>query len=1055
MPCKKVNEIYYGRINMFKTFKSSAGSGKTTHLVAEYLTICFRSLSGKQNRSKFKNILAITFTNNATAEMKERILKTLHFFAFSTDYTSLPTSFAAILKMIKENLQPGFQCDDEFIREQSRWLLHDILYDYSNFSVSTIDSFFQRLIKAFAIDMNLNMNFNLEINNEELYSQTIDILLNKASEKEKESSYSLSYLILQLMIKGLEDKGKNVMEKELSKILNFAGNEEAHEPLLKLQQFSPEEIKENCKSLISKNNRLKREIISIAEKGDALIKGSTYTEQDFCYGKTGPYYWFYKMRNCPQKIPAETRMQGIVEKGSLTKDPGLLNENDHQQLIRYYHQIIELHAEYRFLNILAQNLNSYLLLFDLQQIMEEIKIHDNLFLLSDANSKIHDAIKDEEAPYIYEKIGNRYSYFLIDEFQDTSKMQWENLLPLIKNALAGSSGFGELGEAALFGDVKQAIYRFRNGDSWLFNTLSNEEGFKKMMQKASLQEGEYENISLDTNYRSREAVVSFNNHFFEFLRDRVNDGERQFALAEEYYRDVVQKYPQNSTGRGFVKIRFEEDSSSENYLQEEVEAAVRDAVSKGFQHQDIAILTRGRESGNELGRYLTAKGIPVISSDSILLKSSKEVRVLIATLQYLADQQNQVAKLLIVHYLIEKSSPVTMEEALSRLSQETDFRALLKEFQITIPVEHYRSLPLFSLLKELVLLYQIDSDNLFIINLLDYVLDYISKNNAEITSFLDWWEKRKDQLSVMPSKGINAVTITTVHKSKGLQYPVVIFPSKRYSDRLTKDRFWFDYDDEAMKIPSIPVDYNDKLKGTLFEEKYQEERNLTAIDNLNIIYVAHTRAIEGLYIITGKKESGNYAAFLSDFIAKEADIITEDAKNENLYWLGDAGYHHQGKVNETDGKPLSNFQFSDFLPHAIPRLSPSTDLQKRGINVHHYLSSLVQFPQTEEEIMTMRLPEDEIAREHVIGLLRQIMQDEEILPYFSNKAKTLNEISIIDQEGRIHRPDRVAILGDRVTVIDYKTGKPNASYQKQIEKYVELLREMGYYQVKGKVLYSN
>jgi len=496
---------------MFKTYKASAGSGKTTRLVAEYISVCLK------NPERFRNILAITFTNNATAEMKERIVQTLHDFAFEENYNNLSGSGKAVLEMIKSNLQLEQDKADLFIREKSMALLQQILYDYANFSISTIDSFFQRLIRSFAIELNLNLNFDVELSKEVLFQQTIDVLLNKMSKEENNSDFSVTRKILQLIDKNLEESGRPNVEKELMKLLRFMDDETSYLPMKKLEKTAPEDMVSAIKKLLNEKKRLKKEIVEIAKQGDYWVKNCGMSMDDFLQKSRGPYVFFEKIIQNPDE-PKECYMKTAREKGTVFGKNVTMPAEFHQKFFEYDTSVTELLEKYKLVSIFSKNLDAFLLLFDLKKIMEQLNSYLNVLYISDSNKLIHDSIKDEDSPYIYEKLGNRYSTYLIDEFQDTSKMQWDNLLPLVKNAISGTDQFGLAGKSILFGDVKQAIYRFRNGDSSLFNRLTTKEGYLEAMKRDSANDEEFENISLKTNYRSSNAIVSFNNLFFDFLK---------------------------------------------------------------------------------------------------------------------------------------------------------------------------------------------------------------------------------------------------------------------------------------------------------------------------------------------------------------------------------------------------------------------------------------------------------------------------------------------------------------------------------------------------------
>lgn len=1035
---------------MFKIYKASAGSGKTTHLVAEYLSICF------SHTEKYKNILAVTFTNNATAEMKERIISTLSQFAFMADPDSFHPSEKAIFRMISENMKLDAEEAHSFIRSRSLKLLREILYHYDHFSISTIDSFFQRLLRSFALDLDLNLHFQLEINLEEFFTQTIDLLLNKISKKEKQQEMSLSEQVLQLVDKNLSETGKNNIERELWRMLYYMYDEEAFFPLEQIEKLDINEIKEYCRELVASRKKLKKSIIDLAREGQSLVLSTGLEEDKFYFGKNGPCRWFSKVMQNPDHLPS-CYMEKAIERGCFTKEPHLIGEEVHSRWVEIYRKIIALHPEYKAKFVLSQNLDSFVLLFDLKKIMNEIKQHDNLFYLSETNAKIYNSIRHEEAPYLYEKLGNRYSYFLIDEFQDTSNMQWQNLLPLVKNAISGANHFGELGRTVLFGDVKQAIYRFRNGDASLLNRLSTFESYRKEMGYTITDPENYILQPLQVNYRSATPIIEFNNRFFRFLTTIPDkDGSPLFKQASDYYKDVEQKAPDFSEKEGFVSICFKTDEE-EDYMEKEIINALQDALSRNFNYRDIAILTKDKKSGSRYGKILSSHRIPVISSESLLLESSEKIRLLIASLKFLINENDEIAKLVLLHHLDHRDESV-FSESVRQVKENSDFRKILQSFGIFPERKHLLSLPFYTLIQELIANYGFRETDPFIVSFLDEITRYSSAKNAGVSDFLNWWESHKEKLSVSSSKEMNAVTITTIHKAKGLQYPVVILPLNQYSASFTKKIFWHHDNNQESGIPYFPITISTGLKETPFEDMYEQESALSKIDNLNTLYVAHTRPCSGFYIITGKKDRGNYSRFLDQFICDQPGSFVSSEAKPNQFWYGNKNYRHENPMQpENNSCRISQIHTSSFNPLSddLLLLPPRhlTMEQKEGLEIHEFLSSMAYFPVNGEEMEKCLVSFSEDKKGFARSVITRIMEDPFLRPYFSPGATVLNETVIIDSDGKSYRPDRISRLEDKILIIDYKTGRPSPEDEKQLENYVALVKEMGYENVNGKLLY--
>ena len=961
---------------MFTVYKASAGSGKTSRLVVEYLSLCL------PQPEKFKNVLAITFTNNATAEMKSRIVSTLSELAFDNDISTNSKNnhtYKQIVEKIVNHLPENEQ--EKYIKNQSKILLEKILYEYDKFSISTIDAFFQRILRAFALEFELHTQFNLEIEEEDFFKETVAVLIQRISNNNQELTQRVLDLVENMML----EKGKWKIEHEIIKLLKISMKEEVYLPLKKLQQ--------------SENNNF--------EKAKKIIKKEISIR-----------------RNQLKKF--------LTKEDKKTEEYLILNE----QLIEY--------------EFFGKNLFQLGLLFDIKLIMDEIKAQDNLFYISETNAKIHEKLGNEDVPFIYEKIGNRYSYFFIDEFQDTSQLQWNNLIPLIKNALSGNNRFHEQGEVFLFGDVKQAIYRFRNGDADILQQLSNIEGYRTKVLPYSQENSDYKVKLLDTNYRSSKKVVEFNNAFFDFL----TDVGAPFYEVKDYYEDVKQKLKLTAE-EGDVTICFQEEEDTRKFAEfmlDPLLETVTDALQRGYSCKDIAVLVSGNDLAGKIATFLVANHLPVISAESLQLSASQEINVIIATLQYLISETDKLPKLEIVHYLAQKNN-LEIETCLPYLQNETTFQQFLKECNISLNRKKLTALPLFTLVDQLFHIFSFSLYNPFLMKFLDEVEGFISKRNGSISLFLEWWEEKGSEVSLSTPQGVDAITVSTIHKSKGLEYPIVILPYSRYSNFKTRPDIFVQ--DEVTGLEYDWVTLSKEGTPARYLPQFEEESRKTLIDQLNKLYVAHTRARTELHIITEKvkpKGAGNYSKFLAEFCERRKEITNYELRVKRV-----TSYELQ--VTHTAYlKPLT----SNLLPHTshlTPHTSSSHPLitsssyQKRGIYIHNFLSELKIFPQNEKEITLTLQNVEEKYREDLENIFYKILNDKTLQSYFAPDVKVMNEPSILFPNGNLLRPDRVVFLEDKVVVIDYKTGEPNVSHKEQIDQYCEAIRTMGYENVEGRILY--
>jgi len=969
---------------MFTLYKASAGSGKTSRLVVEYLALCL------PQPEKFKHVLAITFTNNATAEMKSRMLEMLSLLAFEPEITSSSKifhSYNQIIAKIASHLPENEQF--LYLKKQSKILLEKILYEYDRFSISTIDAFFQRILRAFALEFGLNTSFTLEIETDDFFRETITVLLQRISKNNTE----LTERVLDLVKNLMQEKGKWKVEYEILELLKLCMKEEYYFPLKKLQESENNNFEQAKK-------RISQEIIHTK----AQLKNFTTKEE-----KKSELY-------------------------------------------------LSLQEKLKELEFFGKNIFQLALLFDLKTIMDEIKTQDNRFFISETNTKISEKLGNDDVPFIYEKIGNQYAYFFIDEFQDTSKLQWNNLIPLVKNALSGYNRFNEQGKVFLFGDLKQAIYRFRNGDADILKQLSEIEGFRNEVLPFAKQDEDYRVELLDTNYRSSKKVVAFNNAFFSFLTSETE----HFSDAKEFYEDVIQKTKPNAE-EGVVTVRFKEEEEQrkfEEFCLEHVLETIHGAMQRGYEYENIAVLVSGNDLASAIGSFLVAHNLPIISAESLKLSASPEINLLMATLQYLTSEDDKLAKLSIIHYITKKNR-LELEPYIQFAQSEVVFQQFLREFYITLDRKKLNQLSLFTLIHEIFGIFSFSVVNPFLMRLLDESESF----DGTISRFLEWWEEKGSHISLSTPQGINAITVSTIHKAKGLEYEVVIFPYSQYIYSKTKKNIFV-----QDTVTGLEYDWV-SLKNDITPERYlpkcEEESKKSYIDQLNKLYVAHTRASKELHIITEKASKGNYSKLLAEFCEQNTELPSV---------LTDGSEFKSSNVQEfKSGQPISPSNFEG-VPEGRGSLysikqqnlmvlrsygltvfntntKPVSEQQQRGIFIHNFLSSLTSFPQNEKEIEWVVQNIDEIYREDLVSVFCKILNDKLLQPCFAPEVKVLNETSILFPNGNLLRPDRVVFLEDKVVVIDYKTGDAHASHKEQIDQYCDAIREMGYKNVEGRILY--
>ena len=1068
---------------MFKTYMASAGAGKTTSLVAEYLTICLRD---DRSPALFRNILAVTFTNNATAEMKSRIVQTLQQFAFLPQ-SEWGGSEEAIAGMVKRALP---SLTDAQLQHRSEMLLAEILYDYPNFSISTIDSFFQRIVRAFAFELGISMSYEVEVTLDDCFQQTVDLLLNRISKENPD----LRDAVMELVEEQMNDKGHWRIEGQLLDLLRVIyGDEAAADPLSALS--ATDQLKECLKRQAERVKEVRDQLLQVSEGANTFLESLGLEAENLQRGraKGSIYCWFTGFNPFSMKSYA---CLDNLENASFVKEKVPQAEELNAKIIARCSELLQAQEQYSRIQVLYGRMKTLSLLFDLKSIMDEIRERDNKFFLSDTNYKIYSEIKEQDTPFIYEKIGNRYRYFFIDEFQDTSRMQWQDMIPLLKNALSFPDG-----EVILFGDVKQAIYRFRNGDAQLLTDLSAEaatEEYLNLMPN-DVKCSRREMVPMKTNFRSDGNIVDFNNAFFtcmpklrgfkEVLK-LTEDSEQKNIFAElyqSYYQSVSQEVRKGNEGRGAVCVRFMgEDEEKWEYFEQQVNAAVADALDKGYRLSDIAVLTSSNDDGSFLGQTLSAAGYKVISSESLLLCTSPEVNLVLAVLRYVCRPDDKLAQYVIAHYVLNRDSKevsAQLEKLIPQLGNEWKFSEFMAGYGVKLNRQQLAGKPLFTLVTEILRLFSINEADAFVIALMDNILDYLKTQNGEVASFLDWWERKGSGLALKAPSGLDAITISTIHKAKGLQYPVVILPFTQYGQSLTKKDYWYAKEDE--EVPYLLLKMGKSLGDLGLGDVYDREEMLSVMDSLNKIYVAQTRAERRMYILTGRQDSarGNYNLMLYDFVQKSMDKEFEKVKfeqeegDELCFWWGNRDERREEKekkeacqCDDITQMYCAGFDLENLSTHVV---KVETREQEVGNAIHDYLSHLEHFPLTLEEVERWEMPTAQPCADEIRAALRCIARHTEWHPYFADGVKVLNEVSILPTRQFIrnsatgdkvqpritYRPDRVVQLADGVVVLDYKTGHPTeaarAAYERQVATYVELLSAMALGPVRGEVLYLN
>ncbi len=1033
-------------IASFSVYNASAGSGKTHTLVKEYLKIV---LSDRADDA-YKKILAITFTNKAVAEMKTRILSCLY--AFSQSDT--PAKFQPMLAQIVEETH----LKETFLKQKSERIMKHIIHNYASFDISTIDKFTHKVIRSFAFDLNLPMSFEVSLESDELLQEAVDLVISKAGVEEELTKVLVDFTL----DKADDDKSWDITReiKEMGSLLLNENNREeiglfAHKTLsdfVKARDFLRSEIS-------TLTNQIKSDGQAIWDE----IQNKGIDVKSFSRG-TFPNH-ILAILNDTDKV-AQRKYISIDEVAinKTAKDretieavlPSLLSS-----LANVYQKI----SKRLFYRAFLKNITPLSLLNFLGIEMEAIQSEKNMLSISQFNAIIHEEIQHQPAPFIYERLGERYRHFFIDEFQDTSEMQWSNLVPLIDNALAGEEE-GIKGSLMIVGDPKQSIYRWRGGKAEQFIALSKNDNPFSNPDKAV--------VNLGKNYRSYAEVIQFNNSFFKEVASFFEQEDYQDIYANQSYQEI------NSKKGGYVQLQFidtnlvdkEAEIDKELLYLEATLATIQDCVNRGFSFSDIVVLTRKRSHGVALANYLTENEVPIISSDSLLISNADEVRLIINVLRYMRNKDDKEAKALMLYYVANSILKVSAHDFIAeglRIQTDTEFEVWLNKKEIVLSFDQCRKKSLYEAVEIIIRsFFATKATSSYVLYFLDIVLERTMKNQYGVSDFLSYWEDNCHKFSIPTPEGKNAVQLMTIHKSKGLEFPIVIFPfaEEDYS-RSQRDKLWVQFDeDTVIDMPKALVDAKTEVKeyGQFAEKLYAEKEQEELLDNINVLYVALTRAEEQLYIISREDitTKGEYKNNMSRFFIHFLKTINKYNAGQLIYEFGEAHRLSQSHVIEQEGNEQITsvdklFDFDDIKIAESEALMWDTQVGEAIAygNIIHRLMSYIDTNDEIEIAIQRALEEGLITTDlklNFVQTIQQIVFHPDLVDYFTG-GKIYNERMIIGKNKGNQIPDRVVIKDKKVYLLDYKTGKPEEKHKLQIERYQTSLEEMGYTVVKKVILY--
>lgn len=1061
---------------MITVYSASAGSGKTYTLTREYLRLAL----DKDYRFAWRHILAVTFTNKATAEMKQRILKELR--VISSD-VNLQHSMS---KELSELLQiPG-----DLLRNRASAVLSQILHDYSGFSISTIDAFFQKIVRNFTREAGLQSGFRLELDLNGVLEAVVQQVLGHLGTPGYEM---LDEWVIAMAEENVEHGEKWDFRSEMMNL----GKQLFRETLMRKEDElnrlnAGDQTFVSHRNQLFRNIELKEQVLSgIPASILQRLKDLNIEYTDLAYGNSGIGGYLNK---ASQRIFAEpgSRVEAALydaEKWfskTYSRRKEIIPIVETELLSELQSYLDTLSRELPLLRTAKEIRKNLNILGLVSFIREELRVYrkeENLLLIPDTTLLLFKIVRENDASFIFEKAGNYYSHFLLDEFQDTSRTQWENFRPLIMNSLATGK------ENLLVGDVKQSIYRWRDGDWKLLYG-----GYRSHLYDSQIREQR-----LLFNYRSLPGIIQTNNRIFSLLPEIATQelqADLPDALAEKavwmkeirgLFQETEQAIPEHkkSAPEGYLAFYcFESEAKEEGEADNEVitdwklkalhqmYADIEMLRAQGFRYSDIAILTRKKTDGTEMLQFLQNPGsgrspVPVTSSEALQVGACVSVKMIIQALRLLLQESHAPAMAsLSLHLHFQEQTDDWISER-----NQNPFAGVPEALVMPEDRARLRRLPLFDLMHALIRLLKLNShvwqhETAFLNAFLDGVLEYMKEESTDIERFLAWWDTKGYQRDVRMPEDQDAIRILTIHKSKGLEFPAVLIPYCEWDVQpsgFNRPWLWCDTQlDGVTDLPLAPVRFGKSLTETLLRSAYYDEYRLNYADQLNLLYVAFTRAEQVLIChmpVSRLKDGSLKKGKVSSWLVETLERMCLHGNNR-LYTMTDGYYFGSPEsISKTATTallaspvlPVHSYNWMERLRvKKISRILPDSGTRNTSLHygvLMHTLLEKIKYQQDVAPALDVLMFEGAITRDERAVLahkLEQLMQMPETQSWFDGSWQVRDEASIMDATGELWRPDRVMLKDTAVLIVDFKTGVPRPEHAQQLHKYAHLLTEMGY-----------
>lgn len=1057
-------------------YKASAGSGKTFTLATEYMSMVIA------NPQAYRTILAVTFTNKATEEMKQRILSQLYALAY------LPLEGNCYLKKIQETTG----LSDSQIQANAASALRNLIHNYSYFRVETIDSFFQSVFRNLARELDLTANLRIGLNDTQVMQNAVDELIESLETHDKLLGWIMEYIKENIA----DDKSWNV----ISQIKDFGRNifkdfYKEHADTIAQHTDDEEFFKTYKNRLYAMRKQAESEINKKAEEFFSIVEEHGLTAEDFASKQRGIWGYFEKLRK--GKIDDKEVRTKTVERcceeseawvtktHAKTGDPvfDLVNSSLRPLLCQSEQTRIQHIRVIKSVSLTVKHLNKLRLLSSIDKKVREMNEESNRFLLSDTQSLLHSLIQDNDSPFVFEKIGTQLEHIMIDEFQDTSKIQWQNFKVLLEETMSH-----EHPRNIIVGDVKQSIYRWRSGDWRLLNNIT-----EQFTNGAACLEFP---PALSTNYRSEANIITFNNAFFQAAtRLEVNalislqgSDEKEAEIAarqvEQAYHDVKQgiSNQKEANPQGFVRVQLITGKDDKERLLEQTLQTVEELKSRGVSYQNMAILVRSNKTIQDIATYfMNHSDIPLISDEAFRLDASQAVNALVTALYFLIHPEDNIVEATLKKFAREYC---TGEKVVSILKEQRN---------------QLLCTPLYDLTETIFQLFHMDDNaelqqqNAYICAFYDQLSKFLTDHSGDISAFLAEWESSIHEKSIH-SDISNGIRLITIHKSKGLEFENVIMPFFDWALEKSNILWCTPNEEPFSQLPLVPVDFNKKqMLNSIYEKDYYQEHLQNVVDNLNLLYVAFTRPEKRMFIL-GKRGGENLRSkviedslvamsqsldglrqtgdeqkkddeLLFEFGIMEDELPTvfqqqiSSSMPQNVFTKSSKGININICVNATLPEFRQSNQSKDFIEGDEAEEQQKFYI-KMGTVLHHLFSTIQTTADINKALKDLEesgvLYDENVSHERIEKMIRKRFENPKVQDWFSDHWTVQNECSILSVEnGKVkeHRPDRVMKDDKETIIVDFKFGSPKPEHQQQVAQYMQLLKDMGEKSITGYLWY--